>query len=135
MKINSSQYARFLYESVQGKTQEKTEEIISSLAKILLKKNQLRLKNEIVQKFEAIYDCENKIIKAEIVTRESLGEDTRNKLKNYIKDKYKAREVILKEKIDEKIRGGIILKVGDDLIDVSILKQLKNLKKTIANKN
>jgi len=132
MKISSLQYAKSLYESVQEKTPEEAGEIVSGLVKILFKKNQLRLKNEIIQKFEAIYNRENKIIKGEIITREKLADETKSKLENYIKNKYEANEVFLKEEIDEKIKGGIILKVGDDRIDFSVAKQLKNLKQAIT---
>jgi len=132
MKISSLQYAKSLYESVQEKTPEEAGEIVSGLVKILFKKNQLRLKNEIIQKFEAIYNRENKIIKGEIITREKLADETKSKLENYIKNRYEANEVFLKEEIDEKIKGGIILKVGDDWIDFSVAKQLKNLKQAIT---
>ena len=132
MKISSLQYAKSLYESVQEKTPEEVREIVSGLVKILFKKNQLRLKNEIIQKFEAIYNRENKIIKGEIITREKLADETKSKLENYIKNRYEANEVFLKEEIDEKIKGGIILKVGDDWIDFSVAKQLKNLKQAIT---
>ena len=132
MKISSLQYAKSLYESVQEKTPEEAGEIVSGLVKILFKKNQLRLKSEIIQKFEAIYNRENKIIKVEIITREKLADETKSKLENYIKNKYEANEVFLKEEIDEKIKGGIILKVGDDWIDFSVAKQLKNLKQAIT---
>jgi len=132
MKISSLQYAKSLYESVQEKTPEEAGEIVSGLVKILFKKNQLRLKSEIIQKFEAIYNRENKIIKVEIITREKLADETKSKLENYIKNKYEANEVFLKEEIDEKIKGGIILKVGDDRIDFSVAKQLKNLKQAIT---
>jgi len=132
MKISSLQYAKSLYESVQEKTPEEVREIVSGLVKILFKKNQLRLKSEIIQKFEAIYNRENKIIKGEIITREKLADETNSKLENYIKNKYEANEVFLKEEIDEKIKGGIILKVGDDWIDFSVAKQLKNLKQAIT---
>jgi len=87
MKISSLQYAKSLYESVQEKTPEEAGEIVSGLVKILFKKNQLRLKNEIIQKFEAIYNRENKIIKGEIITREKLADETKSKLENYIKNK------------------------------------------------
>ena len=132
MKISSLQYAKSLYESVQEITPEEAGEIVSGLVKILFKKNQLRLKSEIIQKFEAIYNRENKIIKVEIITREKLADETKSKLENYIKNKYEANEVFLKEEIDEKIKGGIILKVGDDRIDFSVAKQLKNLKQAIT---
>lgn len=132
MKISSLQYAKSLYESVQEKTPEEAGEIVSGLVKILFKKNQLRLKSEIIQKFEAIYNRENKIIKVEIITREKLADETKSKLENYIKNRYEANEVFLKEEIDEKIKGGIILKVGDDWIDFSVAKQLKNLKQAIT---
>jgi F-type H+-transporting ATPase subunit delta len=43
-----------------------------------------------------------------------------------------ANEVIVKEKVDEKLIGGFILKVGDKQFDASISSGLNKLKKEFA---
>jgi F-type H+-transporting ATPase subunit delta len=97
----------------------------------LQKNNQLKMAGKIIEKFNGIYNQENGIVEAEITSREELSKDVSNKLRNYVSTKYKAKEVVIKNKIDEQIKGGIIIKVGDEIIDASIGKSLMELKKIL----
>ncbi|MFA4818059.1 MAG: F0F1 ATP synthase subunit delta [Parcubacteria group bacterium] len=51
----------------------------------------------------------------------------------YVSNKYKAKEVAIKNKIDENIKGGIIIKIGDEIIDGSLSARLNSLRKTLAD--
>ena len=44
-----------------------------------------------------------------------------------------AKEVIIKEKVNEKLIGGFILKVGDKQFDASIAGSLNKLKKELSH--
>ena len=48
-----------------------------------------------------------------------------------MKEKYKAKEVVIKNKIDENIKGGIIIKVGDEIVDASISGKLRSFKSSL----
>jgi len=133
MKITVAQYAKTLHESVKDKSQKEIPEIISGFVKILAKNNQVKNSGKIIDKFSDIYNQENGIVEAEIASREVLSNMLSNKIKSFVKEKYQAKEVILKNIVDEKIKGGIVIKVGDELMDASVSKQLRDLKYKLSN--
>jgi F-type H+-transporting ATPase subunit delta len=65
-----------------------------------------------------------------VVTSKKLEEGTLGELRDLLKDKYK-KDVILQEEIDESILGGIILKIGDLIIDGSLVNDLKNIERNL----
>ena len=132
MKISVKQYAEGLYEAAKNKSPKEIDGVISNFVKVLAKNNQLRLKGKIIEKFQEIYNRENNIVEAEITSREELGEDVRKHLRIYVSTRYKAEKVVLIEKVDELITGGIIIKVGDEVMDGSVVRQLNELKKKLS---
>jgi F-type H+-transporting ATPase subunit delta len=128
MKITTTQYAKSLYEATTGKSQGEINNILENFVKILSKNNQLKFKENIIAKFEEIYNQENGIVLAEITSREKISGKLEKEIESFISKKYKAKEVVIENKIDENIKGGIIIKVGDEVLDASIKSQLANLK-------
>ena len=55
-------------------------------------------------------------------------EDNDNLQISYVKNKYSAKEVIIKNTVSEKIKGGVVIKVGDEILDGSVERKLKELK-------
>ena len=49
-----------------------------------------------------------------------------------MKKKYQAKEVVLKNIVDENIKGGMIVRVGDEVMDGSIAGKLGELKKILV---
>lgn len=133
MRITSTQYAKSLYEVTLEKSHEKIDILVSNFVKVLAKNGQLKLKTEILRKFEVIFNSKNEIIMAEVYSREKLNDELAEKLKKHIKEKYLAKEVIIKNIIDEKIKGGVIVKVKDEIFDASVSGQLKKLKNILHN--
>ncbi|OGI16791.1 MAG: ATP synthase F1 subunit delta [Candidatus Moranbacteria bacterium RBG_19FT_COMBO_42_6] len=131
MKITTTQYARTLHEAVKDKSQEEISGIISGFVKILAKNNQIKNGGKIIAKFGDIYNKENGIVEAEVVTKHKLESSQVHKVESYIKERYSTKKVILKNTVDEKIKGGIVIKVGDELIDGSVLTQLEKLKSSL----
>lgn len=133
MKVSNLQYASALYESAKGKSQREIDEIVANFVKILAKNNQIKSSESIVGKFNEIWNKKEGIVEAEVVSRESMGRELRVEIEKYIRKKYKAEKVEIIEKKDPAIKGGIIVKVGDEVMDGSISKQLQNLKKLLTN--
>lgn len=132
MEINSAQYAKTLYDLTKDKSRSEIDRAVIGLAKILIKKKDTKLVLKIAEKFKEIWNKENEIVEAEITSREKLDEELINKIKKFIKEKYQAKEVVLKNKINESVKGGIVIKVGDEVMDGSIEKQISNLKKALT---
>lgn len=128
MKITAIQYAKTLYELTEGKSQKEIDVIVANFIKLLNQKRQLKLAPKVVAKFSEIYNQENGIVEAEVISREKLDKDVLTRVSTYVRTKYKAKEVVLYNKIDSNIKGGIVIKVGDEIMDGSVQSQLNNLR-------
>lgn len=132
MRLTVNQYAKALYESVQDKSQSEGDSVVANFLKILQKNGQLKLAKKIVEKFSAIWNKENEIVEATVTSREALDKESLKKIEKFVAEKYLAKEVVLNNVIDEKIKGGIIIKVGDEMMDASVAKRLEDLKLSLV---
>lgn len=128
MKITATQYAKTLYEMTADKSHAEIDDVIASFVKLLNQKRHLKLASKVAAKFSEIYNQENGIVEAEVVSREKLDRDVLTRVSTYVSNKYGAKKVIINNKIDLNIKGGIIIKVGDEILDGSVQVQLNNLR-------
>jgi len=99
---------------------------IMSLISLLLKKGRESLLPMILKNYNTLYNKDKNIVVAQIVSSKPLADD----LINTIKDKLSVMgRVTLKEKQDEKLLGGFIIKIGDLQYDSSVKKQINNVKR------
>ena len=104
----------------------KIEKVTMNFIGLLLKKGRESLLPMILENYNLLYNKEKNIILAEVVSSKPLDED----LINRIKDKLRGLgRVTLKEKLDPKILGGFIIKIGDLQYDASVKKQINNVKR------
>lgn len=133
MKVSVKQYAESLYDLTYGKEKSQIDLIAKKFSELLSESGQLKVAGRIIEKFSEIYNRENGIIEAEVTSREELCSELRNYVSNYVSNKYKAKEVVLKNKIDERIKGGVIIKVGDEIFDASVAGKLNDLRSVLTN--
>lgn len=132
MKVSVKQYAESLYDLTYGKEKSRIDLITKKFTELLSESGQLKVAGKIIEKFSEIYNKENGIIEAEVTSREELCSELRNELRNYVSNKYKAKEVVLRNKIDERIKGGVIIKVGDEIMDASVAGKLNDLRSVLT---
>ena len=132
MRANAKQYAQTLYDLTDGKSKPEIQKSVADFARYIYKERKLKLSGKIIEQFEKIYNQENSIVEAEVVTAEKLSAETEKKIKSYIEKKYHAKKVVLRNTIDPKIKGGMIIRVGDEVVDGSIRGRLDDLKKAIV---
>ena len=133
MKITTQQYAKTLLEITEKKTEEEISDIALRFVDILKKGKQMKNTFKIIEKFSDLYNAKHGIVEATIITKEKIEDNEIKKVESYIKEKYSAKEIIINNIVDEKIKGGIIIKVGDEIIDASVVNQLKKLEKSLSN--
>lgn len=133
MKISAYHYAKALYEATREKERGEVDRCVLDFSNLLIKNNQTKLTSEIIKKFETIWNREKNIIEAEVTSKDELEKESVKKIEAFIKEKYHAREVVLRRKADKNILGGIILKAGDEVWDGSVRRQLDELKKRLVN--
>jgi len=128
MKITATQYATTLYELTQDKNKSEVDSVARKFIERLAKNGQLKMAGKIIEKFNGIYNQKNGIVEAEVATTRKLESHQFHKVESFVKEKYKAKEVVIRNKIDESIKGGIIIKVGDEIINAGISGKLRSLK-------
>lgn len=101
---------------------------------ILARNGQLKFKNAIAEKFEKIYNEKNRVVKSEIISKSEISESLEAGIKDMLKDKYGDREIIIKKKADTGIKGGIVIRSGDEMLDGSMARQFEKLKKRLEGK-
>ncbi len=131
MQATVKQYSQALYEATKEKSQSEVDIAIANFVNILAQDGQLKWRQLIVKSFEEIYNQENKIIEVEVTTCQKIDSHLRHHLEQYLGKKYMAKKIIINEKIDKDIQGGIILQVRDERLDGSIGCQLAELKKRL----
>jgi F-type H+-transporting ATPase subunit delta len=132
MRVTAKQYAQTLCDLTDGKTKPEIEKSVADFARYIYRNRKLKLVGKIIEQFSKIYNQGNGIVEAEIVTAEKLSVAIEKKAKDYIGEKYSAKKVILKNTVDKNIKGGMIIKVEDGVIDGSIKGKLGELKKILA---
>ncbi|MBP2651101.1 MAG: synthase subunit delta [Firmicutes bacterium] len=81
----------------------------------------------IVEEFRTLANRARNIIEAEVTTAMPLAQDQEKGLSEKL-SVVTGKNVILKTQVDKRILGGVIVKIGDKLIDGSVERQLKTLK-------
>ena len=99
---------------------------------ITSKKREMYLEG-IAESFISLYKVHNNIETVTLTTAVPIDENTKSEILSYIKKNGKT-DVELTEIIDEDILGGMIVKIGDKQLDASVIRDIKELKKTF-NKN
>ena len=97
---------------------------------LLIEKRRIYFLENIVQEFRRLVYKHENIITVEVTTAVEMQEETREKLKAKLKE-YVDKKIEMEEYCDPDIIGGMIIKVGDYLIDGSIKSKLESLEEKI----
>ena len=73
------------------------------------------------------------IVTADVISAAALTAEAKAQIVETVKRELGAKEVIFNEKVNDKLIGGFILKVGDKQFDASIASSLSKLKKELAH--
>jgi F-type H+-transporting ATPase subunit delta len=100
---------------------------------IITNKKREVLLEEIAERFLTVYRSHKGIESAVVTTAVPLDEEMRSAIMSFV-NKQGHSQVELTEKVDEKLIGGAIIRLGDKQMDASVLRQINDLKQTF-NKN
>jgi F-type H+-transporting ATPase subunit delta len=81
--------------------------------------------------YEQLWDEENKLLPVQITSAVALGEKTIRSIGDRI-SKQTGQTVELSSSVDPDLIGGIVLRVGNVILDASIRNRLNQLRKTVA---
>jgi len=81
--------------------------------------------------YERLWDEENKLLPVQITSAVALGEETVRSIGDRISEQT-GQTVELSSRVDPDLIGGIVLRVGNVILDASIRNRLNQLRKTVA---
>lgn len=87
----------------------------------------------IINEFERRYDLKYKRVHADVVTAVQLDETRRNQLRANLAERLGANEVLLSEKVDPAIIGGVIVQTENQTMDGSIATQIEQVRRLLLN--
>ena len=125
--VKTDKKAETLVNVFKGKLNKETDKFIQL---INTKKREIYLP-EIAAEFVNQYKEYKNILTAVITSTNGLDEATREQIKKLVKGEGTS-EVILQEKINQDLIGGLIIRVGDKQLDASIARKLNNLRRNFA---
>lgn len=125
--ISIKNIARAIYESSSGKEGAELDIVSKKAVSLISKKHLMSKSKEILNQLEKISDKSDGVIRAKISSRIKIDKKIVDEIEDFIKKKYKAKNTVLEFMVDEKLLGGIIIQVGDEIIDTTIKNKIKKL--------
>ncbi len=148
MKYNPKQYAQALYESLKevptegrgssmrGIGKKDVDLVFKNFYTILLRNNDLKLINKIIEKIEEIDKEKRGVTEVKIASAKKIDPEINEKLQSLIKKPRTKGDFVrgkaeIKQEIDPSLIGGLKIQIGDLLIDGSIKAKLNKLRQSL----
>lgn len=103
---------------------------LGNFVNLLADKDRLVSLPEIAEDFGAMLDEKNGVVSGKLVTAVSLSDARKVELKERL-EKQTGKKLVLDFATDAEILGGVVLQIGDSVLDASLRAQLNILKETI----
>ena len=123
MKISAKDYANALLE-LSEKNPKNISEVAKNFHLYLLRKRKIKILPLILEKLDEIEKEKMQIFEIEVETSSPLTPNQKKKIMKF----YDKHKVIIQEKINPKLLGGIVVKVNNTVLDGSLQSNLERLK-------
>jgi F-type H+-transporting ATPase subunit delta len=125
-KVHFESKAKVLRQGLTG-----VNPMVINLALLLVSRGRLNIINDVVQDFERMVDEKKGIAHANVTAAVSLSSDDENKLARRLGEIIGSK-VVVSTGVSPEIIGGLVIKVGDKLIDGSTKSQFSALRKSMG---
>jgi F-type H+-transporting ATPase subunit delta len=105
--------------------------VVLNFLKLLIEKHRMPVLFRIRADFEALWEEENKLLPVHITSAVELDSATVKQLGDRIAEQTD-RKVDVSAQVDPDILGGIVVRVGNSVLDASIRNRLEQLRKQVA---
>jgi len=113
------------------KSLEGVDPLVVNLARILLRRSRTSLGPQIAKAFQELVDEAKGVAHALVTSAVTLTDEDRSAVEKRLEE-LTGGSVVLELDVDESIIGGLIVRIGDRLIDGSTRSKLQGLKRELA---
>lgn len=104
-----------------------------NFTKILVERRRVLFLKGICQQFQALLRKLNRTVLAEVTSAVELNDDQKQAVREKVKTMTSAEQVELDTKIDPDLIGGVIIKVGSQVLDASMRGQLRRISISLSS--
>jgi len=105
--------------------------LIINFIKVLIDKDRFSTFNEICEAFGKSMDDAKNISRIQVTSAVQMTDETKNRLKTKLETKLN-KNVILDLSVDSAIIAGLVIKMGDNILDMSLKHKLEDLSRSIT---
>ena len=136
--INDSEFRNFMLHPLIENSEKKdflgkiftdADDITMNIIDYFVDKDRIEIIRYIVSEYLKLYYLENNEVEVTGIFSKELSEEQFDLLKSKLEKKV-GKKIILKIEVNKDIIGGGIVKMGDQIIDGSIKRQIENIKNT-----
>lgn len=98
----------------------------------LIEREEFELLSLVIERLKVLVYQGADIVEAEVVSATKLNDNLKSNILKKIEEKT-GKSVKLENKVDSNILGGMIVKIGDKMVDLSVRGKLDSLKQEIIN--
>lgn len=127
MTMSKEERVRIVDETFRGQIHEYT----LNFLKILVERGAIHAFSECAAAYQESYFRDHQVAVAEVTTAGALNEEQRARLMEKLK-KLTGKEIVVKEKIDPSVLGGVLLQMDGKRYDNTVRHRLAAIKQTIT---
>jgi len=113
-------------------TKGKVSELTDAFNILLINKGRESDLPEVVEAFIDQYNEIKDIHKVKLTSAVALSDELKNTITEKVKTAYELGSIELEAKVDPKLIGGFVLEFNNNLVDATVLRDLKDIKKQFA---
>lgn len=125
--ISVKNLAQAIYESSKNKDGAGLDILMKDAVILINKKRLLTKTDKILKALERIIDKDIGITKVKISSQSKLKEKEKKEIEEFVKKKYKSKEVELYLTENPKLLGGIKIEIDDEILDMTLSKKVQKL--------
>jgi F-type H+-transporting ATPase subunit delta len=107
------------------------DESVANFLELLLENHRMPVVFRVRRDFDRLWEEENKLLPVQITSAVELDPSVADRIGEEI-GRQTGRTVELTSTVDPDVNGGIVLRVGNSILDASIRNRLENLRKQVA---
>jgi F-type H+-transporting ATPase subunit delta len=107
------------------------EDILNNFFELLIENHRMAAIFGIRREFEALWDAENHLLPVQITSAVELDKKTVKQIGDEIAEQT-GQKVELSTEVDPDVLGGLVVRVGNTVLDASVRRRLENLRREVA---
>ncbi|NJK99448.1 MAG: F0F1 ATP synthase subunit delta [Spirulinaceae cyanobacterium RM2_2_10] len=111
---------------------ERASEMLVNFLMLLVDKRRLLFLSAIAEQYLVLLRARNEIVLAEVASAQALSEDQAREIASRVRSMTDARDVELKTSVDASLLGGAVIKIGSQVLDLSLRGQLRRIGISLA---